>query len=730
MFFSSRRKALKLLKYTILAFAVVFTVVFLALLARVYIEPPQPNVDIQANTKFDIERYLSEDISKTDNILEIKLKAEKHYPDLTLKLESEYLNFSYEDYINYTYNNSNTSVKPAGFIPPGLVLRSTVEKPILVEEDYSKTDIPCTDTISGKRPYAAVEEDDGMDTHISCSKNANHYDSAQEEGIGGGAPVHGGVDASGDFTSYHGSREEEIEKINDENISTSNNSDARAEPVDGVPWSGHTPKTPYIPFPFYSKVYDGLICVDSINDKYLIYNTSNYTGFIYDGLNNTFYSADIKLRYEHKNFTIIPNEEKTFCFPIDFSSFPKDQKSTEITIELVDNNRSNLDSSYIQITKFIKKSIPSAKIENLCNNIVDYVAARKSDKRIKTINYNFGEISTTDDIKLWFILFVPKYVDFLNMNVQIQNKIVKIFYKYATKVITYLLYIMSLFLHFLQGLVNAMMANYLLFVTFLYVIVTAAIAYLTYRSRPILMKAIEEHTLRLRELAEDWLKEIEFDELEKPLRVLKQDHFQIEKEFLFEDLKLHIPKEINMLNLWEKFKMNINDYNNLKCELYRALKDYIIKQTKLNYSSEKNITSASFNDCYIMVIYLSLTKSAKKGHIIEPNIIKKRRKSKVIKTEKEDKIWELYDSTENLLAYGDEYQINPAYEIVSTLCQDFWEFQKQKIAKESTLYKSLSRLIELEKILNEQKDELKLKINDFISIPLYTKKCKYIKMVK
>ena len=722
MFFSSRRRALKLLKYAILAFAVVFAGFLLALLAMVYIEPPQPNVDIQANTKFDIDRYLSEDISKTDNILEIKLKSENYYPDLTLKLDSQYLNFSYEDYINYAYNNSNTTVKPAGFIPPGIIHE---------REDYSKTDRPFKDTISGKLPYAAVEEDDVMTgTDISCSKNANHHDSAQEEGIGGGAPVHGGVDASGDFTRYHGSREEEIEKINDENSSTSNNSDAMAEPVDGVPWSGYTPKTPHSPFPFYSKVYDDLICIDSINDKYLIYSTSNYTGFIYDGLNNTFYSADIKLCYDHENFTLWTNEEKTFCFPIDFSSFLKDQKSTEITIELVDNNRSNLDSSYIQITKFINKSIPSAKIKNLCDNIVDYVAARKSDKRIKTINYNFGEISTTDEIKLWFILFVPKYVDFLNTNVEIQNKIVKIFYKYATKVITYLLYIMSILLHFLQGLVNAMMANYLLFVTFLYVIVTAAIAYLTYRSRPILMKAIEEHTLRLRELAEDWLKEIEFDELEKPLRVLKQDHFQIEKEFLFEDLKLHIPKEINMLNLWEKFKININGYNNLKCELYRALKDYIIKQTKLNYSSEKNITSASFNDYYIMVIYLSLTKSAKKGHIIEPNIIKKRRESKVIKTEKEDEIWELYGSTENLLAYGDEYQINPAYEIVSTLCQDFWEFQKQMVTKESTLYKSLSRLIELEKIVNEQKDELKLKINDFISIPLYTKKCKYIKMVK
>ena len=214
------------------------------------------------------------------------------------------------------------------------------------------------------------------------------------------------------------------------------------------------------------------------------------------------------------------------------------------------------------------------------------------------------------------------------------------------------------------------------------------------------------------------------------MRVLKQDLFQIEKEFLFEDLKLHIPKEINMLNLWEKFKININDYNNLKCELYRALKDYIIKQTQLNYSSEKNITSASFNDYYIMVIYLFLIKSAKEGHIIEPNIIKKRRESKVIKLEKEDEIWELYDSSGNLLAYGDKYQINSAYEIVSTLCHNFGEFQKQKIAKESALYKSLSRLIELEKILNEQKDELKLKINDFISIPLYTKKCKYIKMVK
>jgi len=131
-----------------------------------------------------------------------------------------------------------------------------------------------------------------------------------------------------------------------------------------------------------------------------------------------------------------------------------------------------------------------------------------------------------------------------------------------------------------------------------------------------------------------------------------------------------------------------------------------------------------------MVIYPFLIKSAKEGHIIEPNIIKKRRESKVIKTEKEDEIWELYDSSGNLLAYGDEYQIKSAYEIISTLYHNFVEFQKQKIAKESALYKSLSRLIELEKILNKQKDELRLRINDFISIPLYSQKCKYIKMVK
>jgi hypothetical protein len=685
----------------------------------VYFEPHQPNVDIQANTKFGIERYLFKDTPKTDNILEIKLKSENYYADLTLKLDSQYLNFSYEDYINYTYNNSNIIAKPAGFIPPGFIHE---------REDDSKTDRPFKDTISEKLPYAAVEEDDGMETHISCSKNANHHDFAQEEGIGGGAPVHGGVDASGDFTCYHGSREEESERMNDENNSTANNSDAMAEPVDGVPWSGHTPKTLHSPSLFIQKVYDDLICIDSINDKYLIYNTSNYTGFIYDGLNDTFFSADIKLCYEHKNFTLYPNEEKTFCFPIDFSSFPKDQKSTEITIELVDNNRSNLDSSYIQITKFINKSIPSAKIKNLCNNIVGYVAARKSDKRIKTINYNFGEISATDEIKLWFILFVPKYVEFLNTNVEIQNKIVDILEGSIRKaLLIWPLLAISFISKLWQGLSSE---DRLLFVTFLYVIATAAIAYLTYRSRPILMKAIEEHTLRLRKLAEDWLKEIVFDELKKPLRELKQDHFQIEKEFLFEDLKLHIPKEINMLNLWEKFKININDYNNLKWELYRALKDYIIKQTQLNYSSEKNITSVSFNDYYIMVIYPFLIKSVKEGHIIEPNIIKKRRKSKVIKLEKEDEIWELYDISGNLLAYGDEYQIKAAYEIVSTLYHNFGEFQKQKIAKESALYKSLSRLIELEKILNKQKDELRLKINDFISIPLYTKKCKYIKMVK
>lgn len=662
MFFSSGRKALKLVKYTVLAFAVVFTVVFLALLAMVYFEPPQPDVEIQANTKFDIERYLFEDIPKTDTILEIKLKCEKYYPDLTLKLDSQYLNFSYEDYVNYTYNNSNTIAKPAGFIPPGIIL----------------------------------------------------------------IPVEGVI---GTVTPYHSSRGEEI---CDNYNYTYNNSNTIVKPADFIPpspgipdvgppidpaggksifWEDGSAERPHGKGNTYSNVYDGLICIDFVNDKYLIYNTSNYTGFVYDGLNNTFYSADIKLCYEHENFTLYPKEEKTFCFPIDFSNFPNDQKSTEITIEIIDNNRSDLDSSYVRITKFINITIPSAKIRNLCNNIVKYVSARKPDKQLKTISYNFGQISATDEIKLWFILSVPKYVEFLSTNVEIQNEILDICKDSIIKAII-----------FLQGLANAIRENLFLFVTFLYAFATVLIAYLTYRSRPILIKAIEEHTSRLRKLAEDWLEEIKFDEVEKPLMVLKKDQFQIEKEFLFEDLKLHIPKEINMLDLWEKFKINIDKYNKLKYELYTDIKNYIEHQTGLSYSSEENLSLSSFNDDYIKRIYELLIGIAK-GHLpATPDFKAKTYHSKVkIVTEKEDEIWELHDSSGKLLAYGDEYQINSAKEIGQTMHQNFTNLE---------FYKSVNRLIELEEILNEQKDKLKLRINDFISIPLYSQKCKYIKMVK
>ena len=390
MFFSNGRKALKLRKYTILVFAVV-VVVFLALLA-IYIEPPQPNVDIQANTKFDIERYLSEDIPKTDTILEIKLKSEKYYPDLTLKLDTQYLNFSYEEYVNYTYNSSNTISKPAGFIPPNGV------------------------PVGGGPPVIGAF--------------VTPYDSSLEEEIDGGGTMHGGGPSVGGG---------------------------------GAP--GGLTKTPY----------HG--CIDSINDKYLIYNTSNYTGFIYDGLNNTFYSADIKLCYEHENFTLYPKEEKTFCFPIDFSNFSNDQKSTEVTIELIDNNRSNLDldSSYVRITKFINMTIPSANIRNLCNNIVKYVSARKPDNQIKTINYNFEQISTADEIKLWFILFVPKYVEFLSTNVEIQNEILDILEGSIRKALLWPLLAISFISKLWQGLSSE---GRLLFVTFLYVIATAAICLL------------------------------------------------------------------------------------------------------------------------------------------------------------------------------------------------------------------------------------------------------------
>lgn len=629
MFFSRRKRTLKLLKYTILAVAVGLAVVFLALL--LYIEPLQPNVEIQANTRFDIERYILEDefpVSKTDNMLKIKLKSEKYYQDLTLKLDSQYLNFSSGYYIHCTYNNSNTIAKPAGFIPPFLIPAA------------GDTDMVTTPAI---------------------------------------------------LTPHPASQEEEI----------------------------------------YTNVYDGLICDDYINENYLIYNTSNHTGFIYDGVNNNFYSADIKLCYEHENFTLYQKEEKTFCFLIDYSRFPwgvpHNQKNSEITIEIIDNNGCNLDKSNTQITKFINRSVPSAKIKNLCNNIVKYVSGLKSNKQIKTLNYNFGEISTIDEIKLWFILFVPKYVEFLNMNVGIQNQILNILEGCIIKALGSIIKVLILW----QGLSSE---DRLLFVTFLYVLATVAIACFTYRSRPILMKAIEEHTLRLRKLAEDWLKEITFDNVEKPLSECIRKEFQIEKEFLFDDLKLHIPKEINMLDLWEKFKININGYNKLKYELYKELLAYTVTQTGLSYSNSKEkLSTPSFNYDYIKIIYELWIKIAKLEHLEDrvPNIRKKKHQSNVkTVTEQEDEIWELYDTSGNLLAYGDEYQINSVYEIVSTLYQNFVEFQKQMIVKELALDKSLNRLIELEKILNEQKNELELKINDFISIPLYSQKCKYIKMVK
>ena len=263
-----------------------------------------------------------------------------------------------------------------------------------------------------------------------------------------------------------------------------------------------------------------------------------------------------------------------------------------------------------------------------------------------------------------------------------------------------------------------------LFVTFLYALATVLIAYLTYRSRPILIKAIEEHTSRLRKLAEGWLEEIKFDEVEKPLMVLKKDQFQIEKEFFFDDLKLHVPKEINMLDLWEKFKKNIDEYNKLKYELYTdKIKNYIEQQTGLSYRSYSSEECLSFfTDDYIKNIYEQLIGMAKGYLPATPDFKAKRHHSKVkIVTENEDEIWELQDSGKLLLAYGDESQINSAYKIVSPSYRNF---------KNLEFYKSVNRLIELEKILNKQKDELKLKINDFISIPLYSQKCKYIKMVK
>ena len=80
-------------------------------------------------------------------------------------------------------------------------------------------------------------------------------------------------------------------------------------------------------------------------------------------------------------------------------------------------------------------------------------------------------------------------------------------------------------------------------------------ALLNWRSSPVLLATKEKHSRDLVEVLDDWKQELVTQGLPgyyPPTAV--QQPFRVEQHILFDGLKNHVPNELEMFKLWDRFK--------------------------------------------------------------------------------------------------------------------------------------------------------------------------------
>ena len=254
---------------------------------------------------------------------------------------------------------------------------------------------------------------------------------------------------------------------------------------------------------------------------------------------------------------------------------------------------------------------------------------------------------------------------------------------------------------------------------FLAIIATVGLL-LNYLFRPTKLEVEKRHSDDLKRLIEQWKNEIRNLSLPQSLSpkkfAVKIDeeyslNLLVEKEYYFDDIKNHLPSDLDLLNAWKKFKENWYDYEKKRHDFFKTVKDYVSKKIELPWAQYP--TDWNKNPCF-------------STHLIQ----------------------HIYDDLLGILEEGKSYRVN----LQGQLRQDndkyclcwgdyfFWTDKKDKAEKAKELYfeilKSLPQSPYIEQAKDLQKDKKQLykeremmerKLSYFAFIPLLPGKCKYIK---
>lgn|GEM_PF-1921321 len=234
------------------------------------------------------------------------------------------------------------------------------------------------------------------------------------------------------------------------------------------------------------------------------------------------------------------------------------------------------------------------------------------------------------------------------------------------------------------------------------------------RERLLLIRTIERHSDDLKALAKIWLNEI--PSIDDPSKMMIHEPTQpfesmVGKEYLFSDIKEHVPSRLDLFPTWENFKSKFYEYNKKRNSLFKKIQEDIEARTELPY--DPNFDLHSISEHFIEVVYedaFQLARDKKQRWLYE-----------MPKVKEVDKGFLLTVAAHGL-AYGTRSECEKADKVLGDLLSGLKESEYLVLAK---------ALLEDKKKLDDLRNDLILKVNDFISIPILPNtECKYIKLSK
>ena len=239
-------------------------------------------------------------------------------------------------------------------------------------------------------------------------------------------------------------------------------------------------------------------------------------------------------------------------------------------------------------------------------------------------------------------------------------------------------------------------------------------------TNPTYIRSKEIHSEKIKEIASNWDDEISNTMKEIFFIEKKQDKYlaEVEKDYFFNDLKEHDPKNLNMFKTWDEFKIKMDEINSLKYDLIKKINDKINSQTGLIYNENLDSPGNTFTFQVANKILIKIDKIFR-GEMYRPYIVD---------DFKIDGNKEIEGEHYSLITHYAK-AINKDIQCLHNL-QQFLTTKLKDTSNEEGWNDDLKKIYEIHSQLNGIRAELKTKINEFKSLPIYPEDCEIIKRVK